>query len=713
MRPMAPKQRPGKGSRGRAATPQSDKGSAAPAGRGRRRQSRTERAEPGPLGRAVRGVILGTVGLLWRLGWRAALVLALIVAVATAHFYTQLPPAAALLDGRATGSVTLLDRHGSVFAWRGEQYGGALRADDVSPHLVHAVIAAEDRRYWDHFGIDPRGIARALLANLRAGRVVQGGSTLTQQVAKNVFLNAERSLERKLKEVPMALALELRYSKAEILSIYLNRVYLGAGTYGFEAAAQRYFGKSARGLGPAEAAMLAGLLRAPSRYAPTRNIEAAQGRASVIVRLMHEQGFLSEPQVFEALANPAGLSRAAEAGAGDAFADWVLETVPDYLARRTTEDVVIETSFDPRAQVAAEAGLAEIYAEKVREGSTAQAAVVVMDLDGAVRAMVGGRDDKAGRFNRAAQAMRQTGSAFKPVVYAAALEAGFSPQSVIEDAPIRIRGWAPENYGGGYRGPVTLEEALARSINTVAVRLSERVGRGRVRALATEMGLTTPIAEGPSVALGTSEATLVEMTGLYATIASEGRRVRPTGLRTLSLRDDPTPILRDRAVAGQAVMSRAVARQLTWMMHGVVEQGTGQRARLPRWQVAGKTGTTQAARDAWFIGFTGAYAVGVWMGNDDNTPLVGVTGGGLPADIWRAVAVRLHEGLSPVPLAMEAGAAPAARVSAVRGSEAEREASLVREVFNDVLRGLGAATREEAAGGGPNGTSLPQPGADR
>ncbi len=674
------------------------------------------RSEPGPLGRLVRAAVLGAGRLLWRLAWRAGAVLALILAGATAHFYAQLPPASALLDGRATGSVTLLDRHGSVFAWRGEQYGGALRADDVSPHLVHAVIAAEDRRFWDHAGIDPRGIARALWANLEAGRVVQGGSTLTQQVAKNVFLDAERSLERKLKEVPMALALELRYSKAEILSIYLNRVYLGAGTYGFEAAAQRYFGKSARALGPAEAAMLAGLLRAPSRYAPTRDIDAAQGRASVIVRLMHEQGFLNDAQVFEALANPAGLSRAAEAGAGDAFADWVLETVPDYLARRTTEDVVIETSFDPRAQAAAEAGLAEIYAEKVREGSTAQAAIVVMDTDGAVRAMVGGRDDKAGRFNRAAQAMRQTGSAFKPVVYAAALEAGFSPRSVVEDAPIAIRGWSPENYGGGYRGPVTLEEALARSINTVAVRLSERVGRERVRALAAEMGLTTPIAEGPSVALGTSEATLVEMTGLYATIASEGRRVRPTGLRALRLRDDRQPLLRDRAEPGQAVISGASARQLTHMMHGVVERGTGRRARLPGWEVAGKTGTTQAARDAWFIGFTGAYAIGVWMGNDDNTPLTGVTGGGLPADIWRAVAARLHEGLAPVPLAMEPGGAPAPRVAAADAGEGRREASLVERVFDDVLRGLGASESAEPpteVGRGPNGTSLPQPGADR
>ncbi|MEO0620590.1 MAG: PBP1A family penicillin-binding protein [Pseudomonadota bacterium] len=648
--------------------------------------SAQSKRKPGPIGRIVRRIVVGTIRLIWGVAWRGAAVVALLLAAATGFYYQQLPPVADMLDGRATGSATLLDRNGSVFAWRGEQYGGALRASDVSPHLVHAVIAAEDRRYWDHIGIDPRGIARALYTNMRAGRLVQGGSTLTQQVAKNVFLNAERTLERKLKEVPMALALELKYSKDEILSIYLNRVYLGAGTYGFEAASQRYFGISARALGPAESAMLAGLLRAPSRYAPTADIEKAQGRASVIVRLMHEQGFLSDAQVFEALANPAGLSKAARARAGDAFADWVMETLPDYLARRTTEDVRIATTFDPKAQAAAEAAVAEVFTAKVKKGSKAQAAVIVLSPNGAVRAMVGGHEDKAGRFNRATQAKRQTGSAFKPIVYAAALETGVGPRSTVEDAPITIRGWSPKNYGGGFSGTVTVEDALARSLNTVAVRLSERAGRERVRRLATEMGITTPIAPGPAVALGTSEATLIDMTGVFATIRAEGRRVTPWGMDTLTLRGDDRPLLQHKTDGG-AVLPGSVARQLTHMMTGVVERGTGKRARLEGWQVAGKTGTTQEARDAWFIGFTGAYTIGVWLGNDDNAPLTGVTGGGLPAEIWQAVAKRLHAGLTPVPLPMERGDGAPRAVG--RAGSAEND-TLVERVFQDVLRGLGA-----------------------
>jgi 1A family penicillin-binding protein len=678
-------------------------------GPARSRQAAKRAPEPGPVGRAVRRVVTGTVRLVLAFAWRVALVAGLILAGATGYYYSQLPPLAQMLDGRATGSVTLLDRHGSVFAWRGEQYGGALRADDVSPHLVHAVIAAEDRRFWDHVGIDPRGIARAMLANLRAGRIVQGGSTLTQQVAKNVFLDAERSFERKLKEVPMALALELKYSKEAILSIYLNRVYLGAGTFGFEAAAERYFGKSARGVTPAEAAMLAGLLRAPSRYAPTNDIDRAQGRASVIVRLMHEEGYLTEAQVFEALANPAGLSRAARARTGAAFADWVMEVAPDYLARRTTEDVVIATTFDATAQKAAEAALEHVFETKVKEGSRAQAAIVVLSADGAVRAMVGGRERGAGRFNRATQAMRQTGSAFKPVVYAAGLEAGMTPRTVIEDAPLAIDGWSPENYGGGYRGPVTLEEALARSINTVAVRVAERAGRERVRALARAMGISTPLAPGPAIALGTSETTLIDMTGVYATIAAGGRRVEPWGMRALRLRGEDAPLIRHDGAPGPRVISEATARRLTHMMHAVVERGTGRRARLEGRQAAGKTGTTQEARDAWFIGFTADYVIGVWMGNDDNAPLTGVTGGGLPAEIWRETAARLHEGRPARTLAMEAGPAPSALSPGPRG--AEEDTTLVQRVFEDVLRGLAGGS---SGGGAETGGGFePTSGAER
>ncbi|MEM9099675.1 MAG: PBP1A family penicillin-binding protein [Pseudomonadota bacterium] len=607
----------------------------------------------------------------------------MVLLVATLIYYSGLPEPEDLFDGRGTGSVTLLDRDGNVFAWRGEQYGGELGVDDVSPHLVHAVIAAEDKRYWRHFGIDPRGIARALYQNYRAGRLVQGGSTLTQQVAKNVFLSAERSLERKIKELPMALALEMKYSKKEILAIYLNRVYLGAGTYGFEAAARRYFGHSARTVNPAEAAMLAGLLRAPSRYAPTAGLERSQGRASVIIRLMEEQGYLTEKQTLDALANPARLSIAAEARAGGAFADWMMESAPSYLTDDTTEDVTIKTTFDPAAQSAAEQAVAAVFADKVKEGSKAQAAVVVLDHDGAIRAMVGGHGDGTGRFNRATQAKRQSGSAFKPIVYAAGLEAGMHPDDIILDEPLTIKNWSPRNYTGTYQGPVTMTEALAKSINTVAVRVSERAGRKQVRALAQEMGVTTELALGPAVALGTSETTLLDMTGVYATIANRGQRATPYGLLEMRLRGDDQALLAHNIGTPYQVIASDTAGQLALMMTSVVEDGTGRRARMPGWQIAGKTGTTQAARDAWFIGYNADYVVGVWMGNDDNSPLTGVTGGGLPAEIWREVMTRLVQGHTPRPIYT---VTPPQRVA--RATSETSGSGLIEGIFRDVLRTL-------------------------
>ena len=656
--------------------------------------SRVARPGTGALGRAVRFIVLGIFGLIWRVAWRLGLVAGVVVAAVTAYYYTQLPEPNDLFDGRGGGSVTMLDREGNVFAWRGEQYGGALRSTEVSPHLIHAVVATEDRRFWDHLGVDPRGLARAMVVNLRAGRIVQGGSTLTQQVAKNVFLSAERSIERKLKEVPMALALELKYSKEEILSIYLNRVYLGAGTYGFEAASQRYFGKSARLVNPAEAAMLAGLLRAPSRYAPTNDLEAAQGRAGVIVRLMEQEGYLTAAQVTEALTNPAALSSAAAARAGGAFADWIMETAPAFLAEDTTEDVIMTTTFDPEIQAKAEAALARVFEEKVREGSNAQAAIVVMTHDGAVRAIVGGRERVPGSFNRATQALRQTGSAFKPIVYAAALEAGMSPLDVVIDEPLTIRNWSPDNYDDRFRGAVTLTEALANSINTVAVRVSERVGREKIGELATKMGITSPIAPGPAVALGTSEATLMDVTGVYATIANAGRLSRPHGIREIRLREDDQPLIRGDRGETKPVIKPRTARLLTYMMREVIEAGTGKRARLPNWEAAGKTGTTQAARDAWFVGFTAEYVTGIWMGYDDNTPLKGVTGGGLPADIWRETMMSIHQGLTPKPLKLEEPGESS--LVFAKDDWGRRTESTVQRVFNDVMENL-------LGGGGGNG----------
>lgn len=656
-------------------------------------------AQPGLIGRAVRWVFY----LLWALSWRLVMAVAIVVSGATAIYHTQLPESEELFDGRGTGSVTLRDVNDEIFAWRGEQYGGELRADQVSPHLVHAVIAAEDKRFYGHVGIDPRGIARAMYQNYRAGRLVQGGSTITQQVAKNVFLDASRTIERKLKEVPMALALELKYTKEQILSVYINRVYLGAGTFGFEAASQRYFGKSARVLSPAEAAMLAGLLKAPSRFAPTNDLSVAQGRASVIIRLMEEQGYLDQAQTIRALSNPAVLSTAAAARAGDAFADWIMEDggQDQFLDLLKAADISIETTFDPALQRIAEEALADVFSRKVRKGSEAEAAIVVMDPDGAVRAMVGGRQRGAARFNRATQAQRQTGSAFKPIVYAAGLEAGLGPLDIINDAPIRIGNWSPGNYGGGFSGPVTLREALARSINTVAVRVSERAGREQVKALAEAMGLTSPLAPGPAIALGTSEARLIEMAGVYATIANGGRRATPYGLRSIRLRGDEAPIDKREPGLGPQVIGAETAGLLTNMLMAVVSDGTGKRARISGWEVAGKTGTTQKARDAWFIGYTADYVAAVWMGYDDNRPLTGVTGGGLPAEIWAEVMTRIHADRTPRPLNSRAPGGTQVVLGPLSGQSSAAEGdSVIQTIFRDVLRGLGGGDSEPTNGEG-------------
>ncbi len=653
----------------------------------------------GWIDRAARSVVIFALRWTWRIGWRLSAAVALVLSAAVAWYHQTLPEASERLDGRDRGSVTLLDRDGDVFAWRGDQFGGAIRASEISPHLVHAVVATEDRRFWNHWGVDPVGLARAVAANLRAGGLVQGGSTLTQQTAKNVFLTHERSLERKLKELPMAMAMELKYTKEEILSVYLNRVYLGAGAYGFEAAAQRYFGKSSRVVGPSEAAMLAGLLKAPSRYAPTTNLSQSQDRAALIVGLMETQGYLTSDQAARARAEPAQLSQAAADRAGGAFADWVMEAGPGWLTRDTTEDVTISTTFDRRAQIAARDAVARVFAEKVREGSDAEAAVVVMSCDGAVRAVVGGRNPAGagGRFNRATQALRQTGSTFKPVVFAAALDAGRSPNDWIDGGPVTVKTWSPQNYEGKSYGGMTLTEALANSVNTATVRLALETGLPRVREMAVQLGVSAALAPGPAIALGTSEATLLDMTGVYATIADQGRRVEPFGIRRVALRGDETPLMSHDPIAGPAAMSPRAARLLTGMMEEVIDQGTGRRAALDR-PAAGKTGTTQAARDAWFIGFTADYVVGVWMGYDDNTPLSGVTGGGLPAEIWREVMLGLHQGLPPRPLDSERPSAPSgpapAAVADAAGEAVRGALGAVGDVVAGVVEFLAGGARE-------------------
>ncbi len=667
------------------------------------------------------------VRLVWGLFWRGGLIVATIIALAVFYTSATLPELSDLMDGRAKGSVTMLDSNGMEFAWRGDQFGGVVTADSVSPDLKNAVVATEDKRFFRHFGVSPRGIASAVRINLREGRGPlsgHGGSTITQQVAKLICFGRpydpdqweneaayeadcrRSSLTRKIKEAIFAMAMEVKYTKNEILSIYLNRAYMGGGAYGAEAAMQRFFGKPAARATVAEGAILAGLLTAPSTLAPTANLERSQNRAGVVIRLMEDQGYLTAAQAQDAIDNPARLSEAAEAKAGGYFADWVMSSGPEFFTRNTTEDVVIRTTLDPRIQKAAEEALKVIFETKVSPGSKAQAAIVVMSADGAVRAMVGGRKTKVvGAFNRATQALRQTGSAFKPFVYATALDMGYSPMDLIDDAPYCVDipgsgGWCPKNYDRKFHGPVTLTEALRASLNIPAVKVAQTVGLDPVRKVASDFGIESDLAASPALALGASESTLIEMTGAYAGILNGGSAVEPYGLVELRMQGDAEPLMTTTGGVRERVISEDAAQQLTWMMHQVATRGTGTRANLDDRQVAGKTGTTQAARDAWFIGFTADYVAGVWMGYDDNTPLKGVTGSGLPSNIWHETMIRVHEGMPPKPLPMlnpiPARNAPVKPVPQNSGSDIER-----------LLRGLfGGGNRSSGGTGNPGGGVL-------
>lgn len=691
-----------------------------------KRKTRTRRSGGGggPLGWLAR-LVSNLFGAVWGVTWRLGVLAVLGLGIAVVYVMQKLPDATDLVDGRARGSVTFLDDKGEPFAWRGDQFGGVITADTVSPYLRHAIVATEDRRFYRHFGVSPRGIIGAMMINMREGRGAldgHGGSTITQQTAKLLCLGhpfdpnewkneaeyeadcRRTTLGRKAYEALYSMAMEAKYSKDEILTIYMNRAYLGSGTRGFEAASQRYFGKSAAQVSPSEAAMLAGLLVAPTRYAPTSDLERSQERASVIVGLMQEEGYLTVEEARTARANPAALSEAAEARAGGYFADWIMESTPSFLSSKTTEDVIIRTTFDKRLQTAAEDALAHIFNTKVKEGSKAQAAIVVMDADGAVRAMVGGRKTKvSGAFNRATQALRQTGSAFKPFIYATALDMGHDWNDRVVDEPytINVPGsgpWSPKNYSRNYKGEVTLVTALKDSLNIPAVKVSEFVGREHVAKVAQDFGIKTELDAGPAMALGTSETTLLQMTSAYAGFLNGGSSVSPYGLTELRLLDESEPLMRKEGGIGERVISEKAARRLVWMMTQVIEDGTGGRARLDGRPAAGKTGTSNSLRDAWFVGFTADYVAGVWMGYDDNSPMSGVTGGGLPAEIWHETMVRVHDGLPVHDLPMDAPrvvpADNAPRVAQDGGSSRQNRGApsvpnvenIAEQVINDVLK---------------------------
>jgi penicillin-binding protein 1A len=575
---------------------------------------------------------------------------AILIATAMVRYTIRFPDPSALRQREQAPVVRVLARDGSLLAERGRA-SRPVPLSELPPHVIHAVVAIEDRRFFSHIGLDFRGLARAMLANLRAARYAQGGSTLTQQLAKNLFLTPDRTMDRKLEEVILALWLELRLGKPGILELYLNRVYFGAGVYGIEAAAQRYFAKSARALTVPEAAIIAGLLKAPSRLSPATRPELAASRAVLVLAAMRDEGFLSETGYVEALHQQVtyAASDTAREETGLEFAvDYVLERLPP-LAGHGQSAITVETTIGADLQRHAQATVARRLASAPGTGDTTEAALVVLDPEGGVRAMVGGRAWSRSQFNRAIRARRQPGSAFKPVLYLAAIEAGVTPDTIVHDRPITIGGWSPRNEGGTHAGAMTLRHALAHSVNTVAVALQQRIGAERVVAMARRLGITSTLRADASLALGTSEVTLLELTGAYGTLAAGGVSLSPHVIRRV--RTDRGMVLHARVKAPtQAVAAPAHVGKVNSMLHTALAAGTGRRAALVRDTAAGKTGTTQDHRDAWFVGFTGHLTAGVWVGNDDNSPMRGISGSGLPALIWRDIMQAAHRGLESVPL---------------------------------------------------------------
>jgi penicillin-binding protein 1A len=565
----------------------------------------------------------------------------------------DLPDVSRLNEIERRPSVTLLAADGSILASYGDLYGKTVTLADLPGYLPQAVIATEDRRFYSHFGLDLRGLARAIYVNLRSGAWVQGGSTITQQLAKNVFLTPARTLRRKGQEVLLALWLEHNFTKDQLLALYLNRVYFGAGTYGVDAAAQRYFGKTASQVTRYEAALLAGLLKAPSRYSPFNDRDLAQARARLVLDNMVAAGYMTKDEADKVAAEGFGRGTPARSGPlGQYFADWVLDQLPSFVGY-SDRDLVVKTTLDPTLQRQAESKLSETFAKDGPPQDASEAALVSMTPEGAVKAMVGGLDYGSTQFNRATQAERQPGSAFKPFLFLTAFENGFDPDNHFTDAPISIGKWKPDNYNDRYYGDVTLREAFARSLNSVAAQLIQRVGPQRVAQTALRLGITSRLLATPSLALGTSEVNLLELTGAYAVFANRGQGVWPYAIA--EVRDNEGNLLyaREGSGPGRVVAPRYVL-EMQDLMSSVIEWGTGKAAQIGR-PAAGKTGTTQDYRDAWFVGFTAELVTGVWVGNDDGHPMKKVAGSGLPTKIWQAYMSAALEKELPHPLPWPGG----------------------------------------------------------
>ncbi|WP_158742069.1 transglycosylase domain-containing protein [Acidisphaera sp. L21] len=579
-----------------------------------------------------------------RLRWRIArwlLILGiwavLVLGVVLVWFARDLPRPDSALDSARRPGLTLEDRSGHPFATFGDVVGDPLRLSDLPPWLPQAAVAIEDRRFWSHPGVDVLGVARAVVVNITSGHLRQGGSTLTQQVAKNLFLTNARTLRRKVQELMLTVWLEHSFSKREILEIWLNRVYLGSGTWGVDAAARMYFGVSARKLNLWQSAVLAGIPRAPSRLNPRADPAAAAARGREVLAAMAETGAITAAQAQAASAQI--VFPPINGTAAPWFADWASDQAQDLLPEN--EDATVRTTLEPRIQAAAETRLTAMLNGPGVAANAGQGAVVVLDAGtGEVRAMVGGRDFRTSPFNRAVLARRQPGSSFKIFVWLAALEKGLTPEDTVSDAPLRIGSYSPSNFEPGYRGDVTLEEALAQSLNTVSVRLLLQAGGPRVvAAVAERLGITDKLPDNATLALGSGEVGVLEMAAAYATLFNGGYAVTPTALQSAISAGRPYALPHP---AQTRVVGLEQAGMMVRMLAAVVNRGSGRAAAIPGRVIAGKTGTTQDYRDAWFIGASGPNVIAVWLGNDDNRPMKGVTGGSLPAKLFHDIAMDIR-----------------------------------------------------------------------
>ena len=609
----------------------------AKAGPARRKQNKRKQTRK-------RGGLVGFIG--GCLYWCFVLGLwgAIGVAGLVGYYASKLPQSSSWAIPQRPPNARIVSTDGTLIANRGVTGGAAMRLDEMSPYIPMAVIAVEDRRYKSHFGFDPIGFTRAMVRNIAARRLVEGGSTITQQLAKNLFLKPSRTLERKVQELIIALWLENKYDKDEILELYLNRVYFGSGAYGVDAASRRYFSKSARDVNLAEAALLAGLLKAPSKLSPAKNPALAEARAQIVLGTMRRADFITDREAAKALTMQAQKAKHFWSGSEHYVADLVMKQLPDLIGE-LREDIIIDTTINMTLQKQAGKVIADTLAENGKKRNVGQGALVSMTPFGAVKALVGGREYADSQFNRATDAKRQPGSAFKPIVYLAALETGRTPQSIRQDAPIRIGKWKPVNYDRKFRGPVSLDTALTKSLNTIAAQLVMEVGPGNVVKTAQRLGIKSKLTPNASIALGTSEVTLMELTGAYAPFANGGTAVSPYVIKRVTDLGGNILYERKSGQGTQVIRARELGMMNSMLKH-VITKGTGKNAKLGKREAAGKTGTTQNSRDGLFVGYTADLVTGIWYGNDDGKSMKKVTGGSLPALTWQKFMTPAHEGLA-------------------------------------------------------------------